>query len=50
MKINYEKPCSEVVQMTTESIIATSVVNVQALMTGDLDMEVQDASVWGAWE
>ena len=51
MKKQYEKPCSSAMEMVTESIIATSdVVNVQATLPSNLNMEVKGADVWGAWE
>lgn len=48
MKKQYEEPRSTAVQLLTEGVIATSTLNVQAMMP--LDMEVKDASVWGNWE
>ena len=49
MKKQYEKPLSTAVELMTEGVIAAS--DIMAIMsTEDLNMEVQDASVWGAWE
>lgn len=48
MKQTYEKPFSTVVQMATENIIAAS--DITAIISSDLNMDVESADVWGNWE
>lgn len=49
MKQTYKKPFSTVIQITTESIIATS--EIMAIMsTENLNMEVHETDYFGSWQ